>query len=429
MAEPVGLASGLLALATFAFKASLSLYETVNSFRSHTKRVRDLIEELEALSGVLAPLQELLDTTTHENLSALELPLRRCGNACSEFEQEIIKCSSRSANRTSFRDWAKLRYLGDDIDGFRRMLSGYKLTINVALTDANLRKSSANAEAIEGYKDLIETAKADLEAHLEAIDDKLQLIVGQTVAAEDSDALELRRIREERLSTEKCLQICNQLSDHIAQIQLSTKSNDISGGSWGPDVYPERVTDESLQDCKTKLAGTINQLEKHMQALTDRLLAKSKAAMTSEQDIMDLKRLQDEWQTAHQCMDICSKADTRLKENISNIHNYGTGDALQFMVSTNKKTINGTNRGLGWRSRQVGGHLSDASVQQLSRDMTNINFRIIEADGQTVRDYPNTIRERNGDASSVEEFRERYGQGFTLTPKSGTIQTPPTSFQ
>ncbi|KAE8327620.1 hypothetical protein BDV39DRAFT_204931 [Aspergillus sergii] len=138
MAEPVGLASGLLALATFAFKASLSLYETVNSFRSHTKRVRDLIEELEALGEVLAPLQELLDTTTDENLSALELPLRRCGNACSEFEQEIVKCSSRSANRTSFRDWAKLRYLGDDIDGFRRSLSGYKLTINVALTDANL---------------------------------------------------------------------------------------------------------------------------------------------------------------------------------------------------------------------------------------------------------------------------------------------------
>ncbi|KAE8307456.1 hypothetical protein BDV41DRAFT_569027 [Aspergillus transmontanensis] len=138
MAEPIGLASSLLALATFAFKASLSLYETVNSFRSHAKRVRDLIEELEALSGVLAPLQELLDATTDENLSVLELPLRRCGNACSEFEQEIIKYSSRSANRTSFRDWAKLRYLGDDIDSFRQMLSGYKLTISIALTDASL---------------------------------------------------------------------------------------------------------------------------------------------------------------------------------------------------------------------------------------------------------------------------------------------------
>lgn len=86
LAEPIGLASSLLALATFVFKASLSLYETVNIFRSYIKRVRDLIEKLESLSGVLAPLQELLDITTDKNLSILELLLRRYGNACSEFE-------------------------------------------------------------------------------------------------------------------------------------------------------------------------------------------------------------------------------------------------------------------------------------------------------------------------------------------------------
>jgi hypothetical protein len=73
------------------------------------------------------------------DLSALELPLLRCGNACKEFEQEIIKCSSRSGgSRTSFRDWAKLRYMGDNIDGFRQLLAGYKSTINIALADTNL---------------------------------------------------------------------------------------------------------------------------------------------------------------------------------------------------------------------------------------------------------------------------------------------------
>ncbi|KAK6811345.1 hypothetical protein RU639_012791 [Aspergillus parasiticus] len=279
MAEPIGLASSLLALATFAFKASSSLYDTVNSFRSHTKRVRDLIEELEALNGVLAPLQELLDTTTDENLSVLELPLRRCGHACNDF-----------------RDWAKLRYLGDDIDSFRHMLSGYNLTISIALTDTSLHKRSVNSEAIESYKDIIETAKADLESYLETIDDKLQRIVGQTVTAEDLDTLELRQIKEEYMSTEKCLQICAQFFDHMDQTQLSTKSSNSSAGLSGSDTYPERVIDKRLQDCKTKLADTITKLEKHMQDL------KSKAAMTSEQDIMDLKRLQDEWQTAHQCM-------------------------------------------------------------------------------------------------------------------------------
>jgi hypothetical protein len=142
MAEPIGLASGLLTLATFAFHSSITLYNTVQSFQSHPKRVRDLTEELEALSGVLGPLTETISATTDADLSALDLPLLRCGNSCKEFELEITKCSSRSGgSRTSFRDWAKLRYMGEDIDGFRRLLAGYKLTINIALTDANLQVS------------------------------------------------------------------------------------------------------------------------------------------------------------------------------------------------------------------------------------------------------------------------------------------------
>lgn len=139
MVEPIGLASGLLAFVTFALQSSTTLYNTVQSLQSHPKRVRDLIEEPEALSGVLGPLTEIVSAITDIDLSALDLPLLRCGNPCKEFEQEIMKCSSRSGGgRASFRDWAKLRYMGEDIDGFRRLLAGYKLTISIALTDANL---------------------------------------------------------------------------------------------------------------------------------------------------------------------------------------------------------------------------------------------------------------------------------------------------
>ena len=139
MAEPISLASGLLALATFAFKSSVTLYKTVQTFQSHPKHVRDLQEELEALSGVLQSLTQTVNSINDVEFPALDLPLLRCGHACREFEQEIMKCSSRSTgSRTSFRDWAKLRYMGDDIDGFRRLLSGYKSTIVIALADANL---------------------------------------------------------------------------------------------------------------------------------------------------------------------------------------------------------------------------------------------------------------------------------------------------
>lgn len=139
MAEPVGLASGILTLATFAFQCSVSLYETVDSFRSHLKRVRNLLDELEALNAVLAPLIDLVKSNPDVDLPSLDLPLLRCGNVCKEFQQEVLKCAARSnGGRTSFRGWARLRYMGDNIDDFRDLLAGYKATINIALTDVNL---------------------------------------------------------------------------------------------------------------------------------------------------------------------------------------------------------------------------------------------------------------------------------------------------
>lgn len=76
MAEPIGVASGLLTLATFAFQSSIALYQTVQSFQFHPKRVRDLEDELEALSGVLGSLTETVSATTDVDFSALDLPLR-----------------------------------------------------------------------------------------------------------------------------------------------------------------------------------------------------------------------------------------------------------------------------------------------------------------------------------------------------------------
>ncbi len=139
MAELIGLSSGLGALIAFALKSSTLLYETVNSYRSHPKNVRDLKEELEALGVVLRALSETVEKIKNTNFTALELPLFRCGKVCKEFDEVIAKCSSRSGGSgTSFRDWAKLKYMGDGIDEFRRMLAGYKSTINIALAEANL---------------------------------------------------------------------------------------------------------------------------------------------------------------------------------------------------------------------------------------------------------------------------------------------------
>ncbi len=122
----------------FALQSSKALYRTIESFKSNRKAIRDLKEELEAFDGVLQSLSETAtDIQTH--LDALKLPLLRCGTACRDFEAIVARCTARSDGlKTSFRDWAKLTYMGEDITAFRNMLAGYKSTIIIALGDANM---------------------------------------------------------------------------------------------------------------------------------------------------------------------------------------------------------------------------------------------------------------------------------------------------
>ncbi|KAJ5471370.1 hypothetical protein N7530_008727 [Penicillium desertorum] len=354
MAEPIGLASGLLALATFAFRCSTTLHETVNSFRSHPKLVRDLLEELESLSAVLGPLAEFATSTADIDLSALDLPFLRCGSACKGFQQEILQLLSLSdKSQPNSRDWARLKYMDDDIHGFRKLLAGYKATFNIALTDANLDR-------------------------LEVIDSKLVCIVEESETQSKPGAAELQSVKEERLGTEKCLQICAQLSDHIDHIKFMP---DGGGASHHPDtldIPPETVTNESLQECKNNFSLTASRLEKHMQDAMNRLLSQPIPTTSSKIDEEDLARLQDGYITARQCLDICSKADSHLKDNDNVIEDYGPGDGSKFKVSTYGEVLHAKSRARGWRTQQLGGYMSENTVQRLSRDIATINMNHLD---------------------------------------------------
>lgn len=148
--------------------------------------------------------------------------------------------------------------------------------------------------------------------------------------------------------------------------------------------------------------------------------------MTSKEEHADLVRLREEWETTRQCVDICSKADIHLKENISTIDNYATDDAIQFMVSTDRKTIHGKNRGLGWRTRQVGGHLSNVSLQQLSRDMSSISFQNRGNEDPSMRGSTLSAPDDGVEKKPGSEFGERSGRGFKLTSRAAA-DTPMSS--
>lgn len=273
------------------------------------------------------------------------------------------------------------------------------------------------------------TTSNDLEAHLESINENLEKIVAKNSSGSNTGVGELRLMEEERLSTQKCLEICAKLSSHIDQLQHFPKPRDSSADSGSPYGVPERVTNEGLQECKDSLSNTAAKLENHLKILMERIVTKSKTTTVSDEDIADLRRLQDEWETTRQCMHICSKAGTHLDENASTIDNYATGDAIQFMVSTNEKVIHGRNRGLGWRTRQVGGHLSDASLQQLSKDMGRMNFANLDCRGSSPAGHSPSAYDQALEDQPLSGFKERYGQGFKLTTERSAPNVTSTTTQ
>jgi hypothetical protein len=237
------------------------------------------------------------------------------------------------------------------------------------------------------------------------MDEKLQIIFERTVAETDDDATELRRIKEEYHSTERGLEICAQLSDQINQIQITAKRNG----------HPPES--ENLQECKHNISQASLKLEAHMRDAIRRMVAKSTMAMTSKEEIADLARIWDELETTFQRKEMFSEAEIRLNENINVIENHGTGDARQIMVSTDDTIIHGKNHGTGWRSLQVGGHMSEAALQDVVRSLSSLSDRRPDDDrrppeGKTPATTGDVV---NGNTA---KFRDHYGPGVRLSPTS-----------
>lgn len=100
-----------------------------------------------------------------------------------------------------------------------------------------------------------------------------------------------------------------------------------------------------------------------------------------------------------------SSTTDQPNENV--IQNGGTGDNWQIMVSTNDKVVHGTNKGRGWRNRQLGGNLADASVQKISADMVSVGL-------QDTQKYTQNLQDETQPDGIDTGFGNRHGPGHTL---------------
>ena len=251
MGDPLSIASGVLALSAFAFKSSVSLYQSVKSFQSNKKEIRELKGELESLSNIMQSLQQLA-SKDEDQFKTLSLPLLRCGQACKDFEEVIANCTKHSSeSKTSFRDWAKLQYLGSDIVGFKDMLAGYKATISIAIGDINLyvftvhvslfkltclatrRTAAVSASAVQEFKEMLKDTKTDLQDHLENLGGKLEALSIQESSANDETMTERGRMQAEIESAKDCLAVCARAFEHANKL-ITNAFKDVSAAQDAP---------------------------------------------------------------------------------------------------------------------------------------------------------------------------------------------------
>jgi histone H3/H4 len=80
---------------------------------------------------------------------------------------------------------------------------------------------------------------------------------------------------------------------------------------------PEKITNESLQECTDSLARVAQELASHEKQLFDRLMHKLDTTSASQETAADITRLREEWESTQKSMDILSKAGNHLERNIS----------------------------------------------------------------------------------------------------------------
>ncbi|BCR98242.1 uncharacterized protein AKAW2_31561A [Aspergillus luchuensis] len=419
MADALSVASSLIALATFAFEASKSLYALVEGFKNTQRTVRELRYELESLTQVLGTLISAVMDNEAE-LASLKLPLLRCGKICSEFREIIRKCVAHSnGQRTSFRDWAKLQYMGGNIVDLKTTLAGYKATISIALGGATFRQATVASAVIDQYKTMIEEATSDLQEHLQNIEERLQSLDQHGGPVQRSDTFHLQDIREEKESTEQCLTICTHVAQVIAHFQqqlpqFHSKGENISiqFGSGNDDIsgQSQSLTSAMLTDFGARVSSNSEALQARLMELTNRLRQMSEQGIMYK-DPTNLNLIKEERESIIQCLNVCSEASDLAHRARTNIFEDVTSsdESHQLVVSTIGDLISAKHIITGSKSAQWLGQMSDTSLQQLSRD-----FR-----GQVgIGEEPPSRAEKN-------EFNTRYGSGQLLGEDSPRRRTSP----
>ncbi|KAL2837298.1 hypothetical protein BJY01DRAFT_221144 [Aspergillus pseudoustus] len=234
--------------------------------------------------------------------------------------------------------------------------------------------------------------------------------------------------------TKELLSVCDlTLSISLANMHLRLKSL-VTIEDFNAHV-------DSIKAAEFDIKTQIEALEVKFESMPDETTAQP------EKDSSERQQLTEQRRYLLHCLQICVQLFEHVEEievqrkvrpgstysrghpgsNISTISNYSRGDSVQFMVSADRTIIDGSNRALGPRVRQVGGHLDNTSIQKLSSDFASTDAK--HNDNEASRTHRDDSSPANSsDPRSV--FKSLDRRNFTALPSQLALEasaTPNTS--
>ncbi|KAJ9667257.1 hypothetical protein H2201_002458 [Coniosporium apollinis] len=166
------------------------------------------------------------------------------------------------------------------------------------------------------------------------------------------------------------------------------------------------VTAIAIKEYKEMLTNTTSDLEEHLQHIDNRLQELSRGTSMQDEDVAEQKRAQEEKESIKQCLAICAQASEHADQVRANVFEDVSADqnAHQVIISTLGDLISAKRVSAGVGATQWLGQMSDASLQQLSRD------RGVDLSGRTA--VERSMREQN---KTVAKFEDQYGAGHKLS--------------
>lgn len=165
------------------------------------------------------------------------------------------------------------------------------------------------------------------------------------------------------------------------------------------------VTDNLVKDYKSLLTDTTSDLDERLKEINVRLQTLSTETMISVEDAAERDRMQEEKDSTKQCLTICAQASqhvdqvrTHVFEDIS-----ADRDSHQVIISTSGDLIVAKRITAGVGATQWLGQMSDAVIQQLSRD------RGLDVSGRAA-----SGKGKEKQIEITAKFQDQFGAGHKL---------------